>query len=246
MEIGSFDSVVPLVDWAIQGYRRYPDFDDIRQEALIRAWQNWSRDTGDCQKSTAVVNAARWGAESFIRSRQCHSDWRRPRPGEAAIRWVPMTPQGTVLIESGDEEIEKPVAVEADFFERLIEQMEQRELLERAFRSMTPRQRQCVRLAMQGYTAAEIGKILGLASPSVSVFISRGVARARAGYQPPPRRPRPSRLSRIPVPGECCGRGHPWDAANTYWHKGGRQCRKCMALNSRNYHARKKAKAQGE
>ena len=38
-----------------------------------------------------------------------------------------------------------------------------------------------------------------------------------------------------------CRRGHPYNDENTYQCKSGRYCRKCMAINTRNYNERRRA-----
>ena len=60
-----------------------------------------------------------------------------------------------------------------------------------------------------------------------------------------------ARVGRIGRAGDCrvcanepiahCRRGHPYNDENTYQCKSGRYCRKCMAINTRNYNERRRA-----
>src|SRR2546430_1013443 len=60
--------LVRLVDWTLRRWRTHRDWDDLRQEAIIRAWGAVERpgNRPACAFSTVVVQAAKWAVRDFF------------------------------------------------------------------------------------------------------------------------------------------------------------------------------------
>jgi len=68
MTILPMDRIEAIVEAALKGYRGRNDWPDIKQEALLAAWQ--AIDTGKgsaAEPSTVAWNAARWAAGDYLR-----------------------------------------------------------------------------------------------------------------------------------------------------------------------------------
>lgn len=70
-----------LILFKIGRYRSHPDWEDIQQEARIRAWRSLERTKGQgWAPSTVVCHAAYWAAVEWFRRKQPRHRWARMTP----------------------------------------------------------------------------------------------------------------------------------------------------------------------
>lgn len=77
--------IAAMVTTALERYRTHPDWDDIRQEAIVAAWTALNDGKGSgVAASTVVYKRARWAAAEYLRSsrslsyRRYQPDWEPP------------------------------------------------------------------------------------------------------------------------------------------------------------------------
>jgi len=142
-----------LVAWTLASYRTHPDWDDLFQEGLIRAWRSLAGAVTVAHARTRVVKAARWGADEYLRSGP-HRHRERSLTG-----WDASQP---------------------DFAATLVERLDRRRRVALALAAMQPRERRLVLLRTQeGLTFQQIAAREGVSLGRVHQIVQRGLARAR-------------------------------------------------------------------
>jgi RNA polymerase sigma factor (sigma-70 family) len=144
-----------LVAWALAGYRRDPEWDDLFQEGLIGGWKAAQGAATKRAAQTRIVHAARWAACAYRRL----SPNRRAREAVGLEEWRGMT---------------------ADFSDRVLAAFERRRLCRQALAAMSERERRYVVLWIgQGLRQEEIGAADDIHPQRVSTVIQRGLKKAR-------------------------------------------------------------------
>lgn len=167
-----------LILWKVRQFRKFPDWPDIRQTALIKGWQAWQQ-----SGSSAVAMKAGWrGALDFLRSPQCDPRYRHYREDRdhnpVRVEMVSLQPDGTVWGSDGGkggEDVTPGTLVSGDFTARVIERLE----VERLYARMDPKDAEAVRLMMGGWTQVEVAKEWGVTSSTICWRVKRGLSAAR-------------------------------------------------------------------
>lgn len=149
------EAVLKLTAWALAGYRRDPEWDDLLQVGWIGAWKA-AKDTAAVPVArTRIVRAARWAVLEY----RGLVPNRRAREAVSLAEW-----RGTT----------------SDFSDRVLRRLERKRLCGQALAAMSDRERRYVRLWIgQGIGQAEIAAADGITLCRVSAIIRRGLKKAR-------------------------------------------------------------------
>lgn len=155
-----------LVEWTLRRYRRHPEWEDIRQEGLLRALEDLAAVPDRAKWSTIAHHAAIWGAAAYLRSRRCHPDHYRRRDGRAAeVRLVPLSEWRGAA---------------GDFSGRIIARVHRQQVAALARRVCTPSQWEAFEhVVLRGQSAAVAARQLGKCSATVKPNLRRALAAVR-------------------------------------------------------------------
>lgn len=174
-------NVVPMLRYKLRSWCDHPDWPDIWQEALLRAWASSQLGVTKCKGTTAAVHGGLWAAKEFLRSRQCSKPMKRP--GTRYIDFLSLAPDGRVDVAEDGEDVDQGsnevVAVADDFSPRIIDQVAAAQKARELYAHMSPRQRQMVRLRMEGWELEEIGKRMGCSDSTVCANIKYAIRQCR-------------------------------------------------------------------
>ncbi len=160
----SLEDLERLVDYRLRRFRSHEEFQDIRQEGLIAAWQAWQR-RPDLPFSMVVCRQAYWGALEYLRSTRCRQP-RRERREIAAPEFLPLA----------DLERFAPAGAEEEGFRRIEDQA----LFRRAWSLLRDRERAAVRLVFgAGLSYAAAARRMGCDHRNVHRLIEQGLDRCR-------------------------------------------------------------------
>jgi DNA-directed RNA polymerase specialized sigma24 family protein len=159
-----------LVLWAIRGYAKRTDFEDIFQEAMLASWKSARKSAagtlGCCTLNQAVVKSAQWAA----------SDYTRCRLGGARCREVPTLSLDLLM----EQDVENDKGWEPacdDIAPAVIERV----WLSVPLQRLTPDQREVLRRKAEGESEDDIAAALGLKKNRVRHLgeVGRKALRAR-------------------------------------------------------------------
>lgn len=155
-----------LIGWALQCYRKHPEWDDILQNARVAAWK---AKPPPGQESTYIVNAARWAA--LLVARQY-----RHRFQEASLDFLMMG----LDWDDGEEPWDIEVPVMHDPWPQVEDRLMAGDIWRWLSPRLTERERQVLSLWLgQGYTHGEIAGRLGLSLSRVAQLATAGLNRYR-------------------------------------------------------------------
>lgn len=152
----------------LRSWRWHPDYEDMVQEGVLKAWRQWPPRNPTLSPVTVARVCAHHAAGTWAHSRKAFN-----KPSHL-VQWEYLADQ------ERDEAGEEPQPLTDGFEERLLNRLEAAETARAALAAMSVRQRELVQktiMAGREYKAVAIEE--GQSPPSLWYCVQRGLARAR-------------------------------------------------------------------